>query len=137
MIRRPPRSTLFPYTTLFRSGGQRMKISFTEGNKGNKGLRSLCFLLLKIRSGGFLPFVPIPVAPPGLNYFWRSEEHTSELQSQSNLVCRLLLEKKKNLVRDSVDLKRAKIERVLGEYGVPLAASEQAMQTDGVLSSGT
>src|SRR2546427_7286830 len=69
MIRRPPRSTLFPYTTLFRS-----TITATSGGqiKQNTDIR-----------------VRIPA---GLN---RSEEHTSELQSQSNLVCRLLLEKKK------------------------------------------
>src|SRR5260370_25736594 len=80
MIRRPPRSTLFPYTTLFRSG--------------------------------FEPSVPQPVPEPRLlriysfsaivaisrrtNKYGRSEEHTSELQSHLNLVCRLLLEKKKN-----------------------------------------
>src|SRR5437016_10037568 len=70
MIRRPPRSTLFPYTTLFRSS----------------------------RSGTGT----VPVAPPAVSAdsFWRStkrrsEEHTSELQSLTNLVCRLLLEKKK------------------------------------------
>src|SRR2546427_5926314 len=68
MIRRPPRSTLFPYTTLFRS------------NDGE--LRRLAVAVLE----------PAP-APAGRHA--RSEEHTSELQSQSNLVCRLLLEKKK------------------------------------------
>src|SRR2546427_7872642 len=89
MIRRPPRSTLFPYTTLFRSGG--------FGNKA-EGWRSEVFAS---------PPVPPQKAAPGhglrvgLNVFHnkfrptRSEEHTSELQSQSNLVCRLLLEKKK------------------------------------------
>src|SRR6478736_7975971 len=70
MIRRPPRSTLFPYTTLFRSGGLRAHPSLGGG---------------PARPGG----------PVGA----RSEEHTSELQSQSKLVCRLLLEKKKNCVR--------------------------------------
>src|SRR2546430_10237166 len=76
MIRRPPRSTLFPYTTLFRS--------FPAASI--------------VRPAGPLnlavPFVPsaLPRDPPS-----RSEEHTSELQSQSNLVCRLLLEKKKYL----------------------------------------
>src|SRR6516165_3104316 len=65
MIRRPPRSTLFPYTTLF---------------------RSLAIFRQRAR-------VPEPVFPPQEGE--RSEEHTSELQSQSNLVCRLLLEKKK------------------------------------------
>src|SRR5688572_32771846 len=68
MIRRPPRSTLFPYTTLFRSRGSRQP----DRGLGHRGPRS---------------------APAGVS---RSEEHTSELQSQSNLVCRLLLEKKKH-----------------------------------------
>src|SRR2546430_2844819 len=77
MIRRPPRSTLFPYTTLFRSSGfQRFVAPFWMAAE-NLDTASLPALLLG--SG------------PGT----RSEEHTSELQSQSNLVCRLLLEKKK------------------------------------------
>src|SRR2546430_3938263 len=81
MIRRPPRSTLFPYTTLFRSliGSFASDIQaidvFTVDND---------------------------VDPSAVSSFWRSEEHTSELQSQSNLVCRLLLEKKKNDPRSSV-----------------------------------
>src|SRR2546430_6701451 len=79
MIRRPPRSTLFPYTTLFRSksrpGTATMFPKDTEEESGHRG----------IRSSGHL----------SLRKFQRSEEHTSELQSQSNLVCRLLLEKKK------------------------------------------
>src|SRR5260370_10517222 len=74
MIRRPPRSTLFPYTTLFRSAAQ------GEGeSRGAAGLR---------RRGSRLP----SRCPPRDA---RSEEHTSELQSHLNLVCRLLLEKKK------------------------------------------
>src|SRR2546430_11328501 len=71
MIRRPPRSTLFPYTTLFRS---RLGERFPDGCRGGGALR---------------------VAEPAGADTVRSEEHTSELQSQSNLVCRLLLEKKK------------------------------------------
>src|SRR5688572_32058707 len=69
MIRRPPRSTLFPYTTLFRSTGS-----------------SAC---AGCASGRWPTAASCPASPS------RSEEHTSELQSQSNLVCRLLLEKKK------------------------------------------
>src|SRR2546427_6210502 len=69
MIRRPPRSTLFPYTTLFRS---HCRLSHPRARSG----------------------LPRPGASRGL-FGTRSEEHTSELQSQSNLVCRLLLEKKK------------------------------------------
>src|SRR2546430_9471784 len=71
MIRRPPRSTLFPYTTLFRS----FRAVHVAGTKG-KGTTSALVAAALSRAG-------------------RSEEHTSELQSQSNLVCRLLLEKKK------------------------------------------
>src|SRR2546430_12270688 len=71
MIRRPPRSTLFPYTTLFRSGGARAPPprARLRGRRPRSERRSCSAA--------------------------RSEEHTSELQSQSNLVCRLLLEKKK------------------------------------------
>src|SRR5205085_5509306 len=79
MIRRPPRSTLFPYTTLFRS-------------RGNP--HSHC-------SGARPASSATPSPPPA----GRSEEHTSELQSQSNLVCRLLLEKKKKKTQtQSIDL---------------------------------
>src|SRR2546430_11456800 len=69
MIRRPPRSTLFPYTTLFRSPCSASAVSASPRARPRPDRRP---------------------RPP------RSEEHTSELQSQSNLVCRLLLEKKKN-----------------------------------------
>src|SRR2546427_7946024 len=85
MIRRPPRSTLFPYTTLFRSrsrgGGGAPARHRARRNLGGDGLDQHSFG--PIRPGGK------PERPK------RSEEHTSELQSQSNLVCRLLLEKKK------------------------------------------
>src|SRR5689334_24008236 len=92
MIRRPPRSTLFPYTTLFRSA---FSTGFTGGNTARN---SMCLTNAKYYPDG--------------KFFWderantleeqtlmpiqnRSEEHTSELQSQFHLVCRLLLEKKK------------------------------------------
>src|SRR2546430_11871455 len=91
MIRRPPRSTLFPYTTLFRSD--------RDGHERRRFVRGVA---------EHHPLVPRP--PPvhaqrdvarlavdgGEDGAGRSEEHTSELQSQSKLVCRLLLEKKKN-----------------------------------------
>src|SRR5256885_13069169 len=92
MIRRPPRSTLFPYTTLFRSE-----------IRGSSRSSSSCRLdrrLLAIQRGRF-PTLPMPHRPrsPGpLVRRRRSEEHTSELQSPCNLVCRLLLEKKKTSV---------------------------------------
>src|SRR2546430_5848374 len=82
MIRRPPRSTLFPYTTLFRS------VKFL-GEVAAEQEPSLREALTRAAAGGR----PLPVAMHGFGV--RSEEHTSELQSQSNLVCRLLLEKKK------------------------------------------
>src|SRR5688572_31824635 len=81
MIRRPPRSTLFPYTTLFRS---------TTGNT-NTATRSA---LSAKGPANRLPDLKMP-EPTKTPSAPRSEEHTSELQSQSNLVCRLLLEKKK------------------------------------------
>src|SRR5688572_31419322 len=90
MIRRPPRSTLFPYTTLFRSQHQQAFYRrATSGMVARKG-----------QIGVTRDRLPDPAAANGKwtgagNGFWRSEEHTSELQSQSNLVCRLLLEKKK------------------------------------------
>src|SRR5256885_11671577 len=84
MIRRPPRSTLFPYTTLFRSVLNKREIDD-------------CCIIRVVD----LTNVPIPFGPSATIRFadledLRSEEHTSELQSPCNLVCRLLLEKKKN-----------------------------------------
>src|SRR5258707_11196741 len=79
MIRRPPRSTLFPYTTLFRS---RVEIAFSPAHEGSPSVRES--YELKIRGCG------------------RSEEHTSELQSRQYLVCRLLLEKKKKEIQQHV-----------------------------------
>src|SRR2546427_3180378 len=92
MIRRPPRSTLFPYTTLFRSTTARharteygastdMRVDMARTNLDDPGIG--------LRNNGRRVLT--------LADLHRSEEHTSELQSQSNLVCRLLLEKKKNL----------------------------------------
>src|SRR2546427_4538932 len=88
MIRRPPRSTLFPYTTLFRSDVFPTSVEFKHtfvigrGKVGTAG------------QGGRYVFVRVESADGHVGW-GRSEEHTSELQSQSNLVCRLLLEKKK------------------------------------------
>src|SRR2546430_13501813 len=89
MIRRPPRSTLFPYTTLFRSilhvldllrvTAEGLHVDLAIGHGHQRGLAVL-----------------VEAVQVGL----RSEEHTSELQSQSNLVCRLLLEKKKRSQKD-------------------------------------
>src|SRR2546428_3462665 len=85
MIRRPPRSTLFPYTTLFRSLGD----SVRAGRRGRRwpGCADRRACIAAPLDGGFEWHA----------VFRRSEEHTSELQSRSDLVCRLLLEKKKNI----------------------------------------
>src|SRR2546430_10312700 len=89
MIRRPPRSTLFPYTTLFRSNlagtkSSRKNVAKHLGRARSKSSSKTCASL------------PACCASRPASRRWRrSEEHTSELQSQSNLVCRLLLEKKK------------------------------------------
>src|SRR2546427_6015189 len=85
MIRRPPRSTLFPYTTLFRS----LQVSL---HPGQLLLSRRGEVLLRINRGAEDAGLLIEESADR----FRSEEHTSELQSQSNLVCRLLLEKKKN-----------------------------------------
>src|SRR3712207_7097306 len=91
MIRRPPRSTLFPYTTLFRSIVKKNAIMMIdvalvrqreEGATAFEAIREACLLR-------FRPIMMTTLAA-------RSEEHTSELQSRQYLVCRLLLEKKKN-----------------------------------------
>src|SRR2546430_12475493 len=91
MIRRPPRSTLFPYTTLFRSGRASCGMA-REEPRGVDG-RAECKRTLAVVYGCGCGAVPGGGGPGAAGR--RSEEHTSELQSQSNLVCRLLLEKKK------------------------------------------
>src|SRR3712207_7609796 len=89
MIRRPPRSTLFPYTTLFRSGSTEALRSSGAPRPSALGPRPSA-LGLYFRTGPVRPFGP----PKGHPFGGRSEEHTSELQSRQYLVCRLLLEKK-------------------------------------------
>src|SRR2546422_4116609 len=100
MIRRPPRSTLFPYTTLFRSDGH-VAAQLADVN----GDGHLDLILLGYRNAGIEVYFGDGTGN------WRSEEHTSELQSRLHLVCRLLLEKKKNryntmynlFIKESVD----------------------------------
>src|SRR2546430_10370677 len=102
MIRRPPRSTLFPYTTLFRSDRLCARAEELVRDFDPKGVVSIFSTHEQTRtsndyfleSGDKIRF-----------FFERSEEHTSELQSQSNLVCRLLLEKKKNHHNASTSLR--------------------------------
>src|SRR5258707_2311406 len=99
MIRRPPRSTLFPYTTLFRSQVERSSFpasprppwgGLRAASPPSPGLRPIA----RLRA---LPTLPLPISQ-------RSEEHTSELQSRQYLVCRLLLEKKKDITFHPVRL---------------------------------
>src|SRR5256886_13688833 len=99
MMRRPPRSTLFPYTTLFRSLRPLLKAMgspwrFFRGRTLAKILAGLGAIVTVILALTFVPWKTIE--GKGSLLPERSEEHTSELQSQSNLVCRLLLEKKKH-----------------------------------------
>src|SRR2546427_4156445 len=93
MIRRPPRSTLFPYTTLFRSITPEMLAGAGAPRDFERGMRMLPPLTLLLIACNVAMFA-WEIASGALGDK-RSEEHTSELQSQSNLVCRLLLEKKK------------------------------------------
>src|SRR5260370_22010543 len=96
MIRRPPRSTLFPYTTLFRSASDASHEGIRPGKGRNDNRDLVSALELEPYSivGWPLPADALARNPPAP--YMRSEEHTSELQSHLNLVCRLLLEKKKN-----------------------------------------
>src|SRR5438270_3980262 len=93
MIRRPPRSTLFPYTTLFRSIICMFTFVLSSGmGRGDFFTQMTDWVTQRRRASALL----------------RSEEHTSELQSQSNLVCRLLLEKKKKKKKTSKQIKNKK-----------------------------
>src|SRR2546430_12757974 len=89
MIRRPPRSTLFPYTTLFRShcrpGAKALVVDADHPDV-------VALIVMVTPADGLKLFISAKLV---VYFVLRSEEHTSELQSQSNLVCRLLLEKKK------------------------------------------
>src|SRR5260370_21403147 len=91
MIRRPPRSTLFPYTTLFRSGAVVLEHQVAAGD---------IWRMCQTKDAPIQDWIKLAVTRARATntpaVFWRSEEHTSELQSHLNLVCRLLLEKKKN-----------------------------------------
>src|SRR2546427_9189335 len=93
MIRRPPRSTLFPYTTLFRSQSGRRTAESGSDRRHCAALVAVGIVIVAAVHTGRRPR-----GRPEI----RSEEHTSELQSQSNLVCRLLLEKKKKKRQSTV-----------------------------------
>src|SRR5256885_8582563 len=94
MIRRPPRSTLFPYTTLFRSGQNDSPLAVAM-NQGILLMLGVVLLVLGAFASFFIVLIRRANRAAELMSQARSEEHTSELQSPCNLVCRLLLEKKK------------------------------------------
>src|SRR5260221_7864282 len=94
MIRRPPRSTLFPYTTLFRSNGFALAFGSRDATDTRSELGTRFDRVLAVYTNAVLALRG-RIASTAL----RSEEHTSELQSHSDLVCRLLLEKKKKRTR--------------------------------------
>src|SRR3712207_7923062 len=102
MIRRPPRSTLFPYTTLFRSDAWAAGLGTLRGRPHHRPTLSEV-------SGGVVPLTSWPPWLPGHFHSWCRSDHgrldrksnTSELQSRQYLVCRLLLEKKKNITEPS------------------------------------
>src|SRR3712207_7155188 len=101
MIRRPPRSTLFPYTTLFRSGVLLINAAAINGlNAVDEAMTAATLMANKpVVAGemvGTVKIIPYAIPEP-----LRSEEHTSELQSRQYLVCRLLLEKKKNCTKET------------------------------------
>src|SRR5690606_41726283 len=96
MARRPPTSTLFPYTTLFRS---------RRASPFPPGVQSSGYWATAVRSPDARIVCHLPCAPAGVRP--RSEEHTSELQSRENLVCRLLLEKKNVLFADVSGVRHA------------------------------
>src|SRR5258708_27285645 len=99
MIRRPPRSTLFPYTTLFRSFDDRRRGALGRGDVVRDDLRPRLILVERdarhVVLLDALDFLAVGAQQPRVGAV-RSEEHTSELQSPDHLVCRLLLEKKKS-----------------------------------------
>src|SRR2546426_6493574 len=98
MIRRPPRSTLFPYTTLFRSLCSRDAFAARGNGLAGVAADADARVNLDLAEHGHAEILrrAHPFAVPENVHAFRSEEHTSELQSPCNLVCRLLLEKKKN-----------------------------------------
>src|SRR2546427_8265411 len=101
MIRRPPRSTLFPYTTLFRSNSRQPASQFGHQVE----LAATHSVVIAQTAVGYLHVSAKRYDVAVLEA--RSEEHTSELQSQSNLVCRLLLEKKKYRHGDGLSVPRS------------------------------
>src|SRR5256886_10835343 len=129
MIRRPPRSTLFPYTTLFRSGELVVRQLRDAGAVRQHVVGSLG---RRTTEAGVhqRPAQEIPPGPVLVSQPLRSEEHTSELQSQSNLVCRLLLEKK-----NSAGSASERTSRVFSSRTHTTAKASSAISTIGITAS--
>src|SRR2546422_6560579 len=100
MIRRPPRSTLFPYTTLFRSRSRELMAGFWEEFRDGAAARGVPEHVAERVFTQVIAFSEFGFPKSHAAAFGRSEEHTSELQSRLHLVCRLLLEKKKKIRKD-------------------------------------
>src|SRR5256885_3332476 len=110
MIRRPPRSTLFPYTTLFRSRREALPVAQAGARPRRRGSAPRHHPVRARLVGAFDAGVR-PADPRPVRRLDRSEEHTSELQSPCNLVCRLLLEKKKKKKQEKIYKKKKKNKR--------------------------
>ena len=145
MIRRPPRSTLFPYTTLFRSTGIIDNSSFISvGFIPWKDIDSISELMVKGQQ-----FIRKHIKdskkytqqakPFTKRMLLRSEEHTSELQSLTNLVCRLLLEKKKKQKTKTTKIGRASCRKDASVYGTAIVPGRYQLPSNckGIYSSST
>src|SRR2546430_12351714 len=134
MIRRPPRSTLFPYTTLFRSCSlDEMKFENIPIEAGTRDAisRASYFIAKEIGAAAIIT----PTWSGSTECLVRSEEHTSELQSQSNLVCRLLLEKKKqtpHLLDHHLLTPRLRVHQLLHPRPFRRALGRHAVHSDGL-----
>src|SRR3712207_7458067 len=115
MIRRPPRSTLFPSTTLFRSRGPRRPLELGE-HRGGKPAPPVGGVDPHALDLGVARAQHLAVGVVDRRRLVRSEEHTSELQSRQYLVCRLLLEKKKNNLRDILMNLVRVLQRLISEF---------------------
>src|SRR5437773_3466672 len=97
MLRRQPRSTLFPYTTLFRSGPSYSEKNISQKSDRSRKCTNFSSAFTTTTNASCSPVPAKRLIQSITSIFLRSEEHTSELQSHHDLVCRLLLEKKKNI----------------------------------------
>src|SRR2546422_7889211 len=132
MIRRPPRSTLFPYTTLFRSAGKLLgAASSRRTNSPSSSPPPRSRRCCRAMAAYFRIWVGSSAEISSKNH--RSEEHTSELQSRLHLVCRLLLEKKKNKKKNNICLKNQRPNRGGATYIGDAQATDDNRNLDATL----